>query len=447
MLQFLNKYSKWIMAWCVLLLCSSAQALDANLAQNPTSSTISVAMYPFSNSANNRSEQSNLTQVIANDLTMSGRFNVTPMAYDSAVDTLSAAQQKQWQRSLMNDVLTGSVQQEGDGHYSITAQLMDVATQALLWHHTYHVSADELRFTAHQISNQVFEKLTGVSGVFTTKIAYIHVVSSTTGVKQYRLEVADMDGFDPKVLVVSVMPLMSIAWSPDAQQIAYVSFEHQKATLYVQNVKDGSRIKMSDEPGFNNAPAFSPDGKSLALVQTIDGYPHIVLMVLDTGKMTALTSGYCEDTEPAFSPDGRSIVFTSTRDGGFQLYQLDLKTLAVKRITYQGDYNATANFMANTTTIAFLHKDHGIFSIAEQILQDSDHLKLWDKNDSDASLSVSPNGQMIVYSENFQGQRVLAITSEDGQAKSRLPFTMGDAQSPAWSPLISDGEFDNQGES
>ena len=397
---------------------------------------IAMAIYSFSPQTSADPSQTNVSQVIMNDLTMSGRFNVMPMAFDDTLDPLSTAQQKQWQQLALSDVLTGSIHQEMDGHFSVEAKLMDVATHALLWHQTYHVSKEKLRFTAHQISNQIFEKLTNTPGIFTTKIAYIHVLGHAPGAKQYRLEVCDVDGFDPQVLVVSSMPLMSPTWSPDGQQIAYVSFEHQKATVYVQNVVDGSRIKISDEPGLNQAPAFSHDGQSLALVQTIDGYPHIALMSLNTGKITPLTSGDFEDTEPHFSFDDQSIIFTSTREGGNQIYAMDLKTMAVKRITYQGTYNASANFIPTLTSIVYLHKDHGIFSIAKQPLEDSDNVKIVDKHDSDASPSVAPNGQMIVLSQSFQGQRVLVVVSQDGLAKTRLPALMGDAQDPVWSPLF-----------
>lgn len=437
---------KWILTSfaTIMLAPQSAQALKLKLAQGMTHGT-PLAIYAFSDKAIKAPGDTTVSQIISNDLAMSGRFNVTPETFDSSLNPMSSTQQAAWQKQGLQDVLTGSIHKDMTGGYAVDVQLQDVATQALLWHATYHVLAQNLRETAHQISNQIFQKLTGMPGIFTTKLAYIHVLGKAPGAKQYRLEVSDMDGFDPRVLVVSQMPLMSPAWSPDGKQIAYVSYEQQKATVYVQNIVDGSRVKMSDQPGLNNAPAFSPDGKSLALVQTIHGYPHIVVMALNTGKVTPLTSGYFADTEPSYSADGQSIIFTSTRDGGYQLYQYSIATQAVTRLSYNGTYNTSGHYFPDNSAIALLHKNQGIFSIAKQDLTGDNGITILDQNDSDASPSISPNGQMIVYSQDYQGQRILALVSNDGQAKSRLPAMEGDVQNPAWSPYTTSDMSTNQG--
>jgi TolB protein len=419
----------------VLACVTTAQALNLQITQG-MNNALPVAVYAFSESPVKIAGNTTVSQVITNDLTMSGRFNITPEDFNANLNAMTTKQQNQWQQAGIQDVVTGSIHKGIAGDVDVEAQLMDVSTQALLWHQTYHVPADQLRFTAHQISNQIFQKLTGTQGIFTTQLAYIHVLGKAPGAKQYRLEVADADGFGPQVLVVSQMPLMSPTWSPDGKQIAYVSFEHGKATIYVQNVVDGSRIQMSDVAGLNNAPAFSPDGQSLAQVQTVDGYPHIVLMALNTGKVTPLTSGYFADTEPSFSPDGQSLIFTSTRDGGYQLYQMNLQTHAITRVTFSGAYNASGKYFPDGSALALLHKDQGMFGIAKLALNDSAQMTLLDQNDSDASPSVAPNGQMVVYSQDYQGQRILALVSQDGQAKSRLPANVGDVQDPAWSPFL-----------
>jgi len=420
---------------CLFMLANSAQALNLELTQGIDTAT-PVVIYAFSAKSVKVAGNTTVSQVIANDLTLSGRFDVTPKPFDATLNAMSTEQQNQWQRTSIQDVVTGSIHKDIEGNWAVAVQLQDVSTQALLWHHTYHVNTDTLRATAHQISNQIFETLTGVKGVFTTKLAYIHVLGHAPGPKEYRLEVSDMDGFNPQVLVDSTMPLMSPAWSPDGQQIAYVSFEQQKATVYVQNVVDGSRVKMSDTAGLNNAPAFTADGKSLALVQTIKGYPHIVLMALNTGKTTPLTSGYYEDTEPSFSADGKTMLFTSTRDGGYQLYQMDLQSQAINRLTFAGNYNSSGSYFPNTQAIAFLQKHQGMFSIAKQSLTGSDGAQILDQNNTDASPSIAPNGQLIVYSQDYQGQRILALVSSDGQTKSRLPAMTGSVQDPAWSPFL-----------
>src|SRR6185369_748355 len=90
------------------------------------------------------------------------------------------------------------------------------------------VSAD-LRLAAHRIADTIYEKLTGEKGVFSTRIAYV-----TKGGSRYTLRVADADGEGGQVALNSAEPIISPSWSPGGKEIAYVSFESQKAVVYTQ---------------------------------------------------------------------------------------------------------------------------------------------------------------------------------------------------------------------
>ena len=117
-------------------------------------------------------------------------------------------------------------------------------------------------------------------------------------------------------------PLMSPAWSPDGQSLAYVSFENRLPSVYVQVLKTGERQRVSAHAGVNQAPAWSPDGKKLALtLSTRDGNLDIYVMDLATAALTRITDDPGIDTEPQWSKDGQSLYFTSDRAGGPQIYK------------------------------------------------------------------------------------------------------------------------------
>ena len=133
------------------------------------------------------------------------------------------------------------------------------------------------------------------------------------------------------------------AWSPDGRKLAYVSFEKAKPSIWVQEVFTGKREKVSSFKGINGAPAWSPDGRYLALTLSKDGNPDIFILDVARRSLRPIARHGAIDTEPAWAPDGKSLVFTSDRGGGPQLYQVSTGGGQAKRLTFDGKYNAGAD--------------------------------------------------------------------------------------------------------
>ena len=319
---------------CGLWMMPSEAALDLELTQG-MSAAIPIAILPFSGPNPTVSGSTTLSTVIRNDLQNSGQFRVV-----NSEDPLlgnkpsSAIDYTHWRKKGVNALITGSVRALGGDQYEITTQLVNVfagkakkhSEDSVLFSQVFTVEAGGLRQLAHHVSDLVYKKLTGVPGIFSTKIAYILVQRSTTKPPRYSLEIADADGFNPQSLLTSDQPIMSPAWSPDGQQLAYVSFEGHRASIYLQNLKTGNRRVVSKVPGINGAPAFSPDGEKMALVLTRTGNPKIYVLSLGTGELQETTYGWSIDTEPNWAPDGKSLLFTSNRDGTPQIYNYEFAT-------------------------------------------------------------------------------------------------------------------------
>src|SRR5690606_7308557 len=210
----------------------------------------------------------------------------------------------------------------------------------------------------HQISDVVYEQITGVRGAFSTKILYITEQRFSADSSAYQLNMADADGGRPQVLLESSEPIMSPTWSPDGSQIAYVSFESGNSRIYIQDLATGEREQLTDFPGINSAPAWSPDGTRMAMVLSKDGNPDIFVMDLRTRELTKVTSHFAVDTEPSWMPDGRSLIYTSEQGGNYrpQIYQVDLDTLWAERVTFEGTHNSKGYMLEDGQNLIMVHR-------------------------------------------------------------------------------------------
>lgn len=407
-------------------------------------SAIPIAMPAFTGDAAPVSGKTTLVSVIKNDLQNSGEFRVI----DSGSSDATPAD---WKKQGANDLLTGHIKKSVLGNYTVTITLDSLYgdhshKQGVKGHkeqekgplltQQFTVSSPGLRGLAHHISDLIYQQLTGVRGVFSTKIAYILVKNNPGAPRSYALVVADADGFNPQTLLKSPLPIMSPTWLPDGKQIAYVSFEGHRAQVYQQDLATGARQVVSAFPGINGAPAFSHDGQRIALVLTRTGNPKIFVINMQNKKILQITHGYSIDTEPVWSKDDKSLYFTSNRDGGPQVYRYDFAHGEIARMTFNGNYNARPCLTADNKYLVMMHRQMGMFGIAKEDLT-SGRTTVLTESGNDESPSLAPNGKMILYGTEFAGRSVLGVVSIDGRIKLRLPSEHGDVQDPAWSPYLS----------
>ncbi|ESS72674.1 protein TolB [Methyloglobulus morosus KoM1] len=386
---------------------------------------IPVAIVPFASSGT----PVDISAVINADLARSGYFKMLAEQYmQSRPSSASAVNFPEWQALNQNYLVVGQVGGGAGGQYSVQFQLLDVLKSGQLLGYQMNSSAADLRRTAHQISDMIFEKLTGKKGAFSGRIAYV-----TNNNQQSQLQIADTDGFNPQTIATSQEPLMSPSWSPDKSRIAYVSFERKTAAIYVQILATGERKRVAEFPGINGSPTWSPDGTKLALTLSKDGSPDIYTLNLNTGALNKLTKSYSIDTEPVWSPDGSNIVFTSDRGGKPQLYMVSSSGSGEKRITFSGDYNARASFSPDGKSIAMVHGNGGDYRIGVMDVG-SRSINVITSGPADESPSFAPNGAMVIYAAKKGGTAYLSAVSLDGKMQQRLGFSNGGVREPAWSP-------------
>ncbi len=389
---------------------------------------IPIAVVPFGGAANTKE---NIGEIIAADLHRSGLFRILETRGMANLPTSpSQIKYAEWVALQAQAVTVGNVESVAGGRFKVSFHLMDALKQTQLAGMDYQIAPSQMRATAHKIADIIYQKLTGQSGIFASRIAYI----TKTG-KRYALQVADADGFNPQTVVSSNEPLISPSWSPDGTKLAYVSFEKKKPIVFVQSLTSGNRVILANYKGNNSAPAWSPDGSKLAIVLTYGANSQIYTVDSDGGGLKQITKSNAIDTEPAFSPDGNWIYFSSDRGGKPQIYKVPADGGSPSRVTFEGGYNVSPRFSPDGKSLAYIRNDGGKFRVALQDLA-SGQVQLLSEGSQDESPSFAPNGRVILYATKVRGRGTLAAVSSDGKVRQRLNDSSGgDVREPAWGPL------------
>ena len=215
-----------------------------------------IAVQPF---FGNSEAPENIAEIIGNDLVRSGFFRLVSCDAATALD--KDPDWKALSTAGVGAFADGSVTRAADGRYEIKFRLFDPVKKQETDEASYISPKDDLRLYAHKIADRIFERLTGEKGDFATRIAYV----SQQAKNNYAIMVADSDGYNPQVALRIRHPIISIDWSPNGRQIAYTSFETGKPTVWIHDLSTGKRRQVAAFRGNNSAPAFSPDGGTLAV--------------------------------------------------------------------------------------------------------------------------------------------------------------------------------------
>jgi len=408
----------------ILLQWSAAKAeLDIEII-GAGENQIPVAIVPFGGDAKLSQP---IHEVVVNDLQRSGLFRIVDTAGKQPHEAAEVSF-PDWQVRGADALAIGVVSAKNNADVEVRFRLLDVVRQVELSGQAVSASFTQLRAIGHRVADEIYEKLTGDKGVFSTRIAYVKRIKG-----RYTLIVADSDGYNEQVILAQKEPIMSPAWSPDGRNLAYVSFETDHAVVYVQSLYTNRREVLADFSGSNSAPAWAPDGKQLAIVMTRDGSSNIYLVRTDGSDVRSLTSGYEIDTEPNFSPDGQTLLFTSDRGGSPQIYQMSVHGGTAQRLTFGDGINFSPRYSPDGKSFVFTHREKGNFFIATQDFQ-TGQMEILTSGGWEKKPSFAPNGKLILFASEARDRGILATVSSDGRVQRHMFTQSGDAREPIWGP-------------
>jgi TolB protein len=424
---------------------SGPTVIDIN---NPTVEPIPIALPVFSAQSQVPSRLAEMTKmgedmvnVVTADLERSGLFRPLPRtAYiEQGLVPDRRPRFRDWKAIGAQGLVVGSVNFLADGRVEVVFRLWDILREQQMNAIKYQTTPDNWRQISHRIADAIYQQLTGEEGYFDTRIVYVAETGPATQ-RVKRLAIMDQDGANNAYLTKGDFMALTPRFSPNSQEITYLSYFNNKPRVYMYNLETGKQELLGDFDGMTFAPRFSPDGNQVVMSLSKNGNTNIYLMDLRTRKIRQLTDGPDIDTAPSFSPDGQFITFESDRGGGQQIYVMNADGSGVKRISFGKGRYKTPVWSPRGDLIAFTFTSGGTFKIGV-MRPDGSGERMLTESFLDEGPTWAPNGRVIMFFRGYPSRKgqtgKVELRSIDLTGRNeRKVATPGDASDPAWSPLL-----------
>lgn len=413
---------------CALLFLHAARAELQVEVTRGVEGGVPVAVAPFRGEPEGAGRSYH--RIVSDDLAYSGLFSIIETGGASSPPLGGQIDYNEWLSSGVEKFVIGEVETGGQ----VRVELHDALQQKRIKEFVVAGGGTADR-VAHQVSDVVYEELTGIPGIFSTLIAFIRAEHFTWRTHKNTLYVSDADGRNAHVIYSSPHQLMSPAWAPDLKTLAYVSYENGRPEIILQTLATGERKNLGEHTGPANLPSWSDDGKRLAYVSSEDGNPDIYVIELETKLVRRVTDNAFIDTEPVWAPDG-TLIFTSDRSGNPQLYRVDGEGGAPRRITFHGSYNSDANVSPSGDRIVFLSQRRRGFVIVikDFTRKDGAEVELV-SNPGVEGARFTANGQLLGYITDQDGKSAFGLMTTDGVFGGLIPLPAANVRGAAWSPF------------
>ncbi|WP_432420074.1 Tol-Pal system beta propeller repeat protein TolB [Nitratireductor mangrovi] len=379
-----------------------------------------------------------ISDIVAADLQRSGLF--APIDRGAFIEKISnpdaAPRFEDWKVINAQALVTGRVTEEADGRVRAEFRLWDTFAGQQMIGEQFFASKANTRRVAHIIADSIYERLTGEKGYFDTRVVFIDE-SGPKNQRRKRLAIMDQDGANVRYLSDGRAIALTPRFSPNRQEITYMSYESGQPQVYLLQIETGQRELVGNFPGMTFAPRFSPDGQKVIMsLLRDDGNSNIYTLDLRSRTTTRLTNSNAIDTSPSYSPDGSEIVFTSDRGGRAQIYAMSADGSNQRRISFGDGAYSTPVWSPRGDLIAFTKQSGGEFQIGV-MRTDGSGERILSSGFSQEGPTWAPNGRVIMFFRQPAGAAGPQLYSIDltGRNEQRIG-SPNFASDPAWSPLL-----------
>jgi TolB protein len=341
-----------------------------------------------------------------------------------------------WRTASAQYLVTGRATRGSDGRLRTEFRLWDITRGQQIAGQQYVTDAQNSRRVAHIVSDAIFTKITGEKGFFDTRIVFV----DERGPKQERrkrLAIMDQDGANVRFLTSARELVVTPRFSPNSQDVTYMSFGNGDPQVYLMNLDRGQREVVGNFPGMTFSPRFSPDGQRIIMSLSTGSATNLFAMDLRSRSTTRLTNTQGIDTSPSYSPDGNRIVFESDRGGSQQLYIMGAGGGGAQRISFEGGARySTPVWSPKGDYIAFTRQKGGRFAIGV-MKPDGSGERIITEGFHNEGPTWAPNGLYLMFFRDPGGAAGphIYMANITGRGEFRVP-TPAYASDPSWSPLL-----------
>ena len=396
-----------------------------------------LAIAPFLASPELAQRADDIRAIVEANLERSGLFEIIPReAYISQVADFDVVPQyADWRAINAQALITGFISRASDGRLIAQFRVFDTTAEDQLTGLQILADPGDWRRVGHKISDGAYTELTGEGPYFDSRVVFVSE-SGPKGDRKKRLAVMDQDGANVRQLPDASGLVLSPRFSPNDQQILYISYNTGSPEVYLMNLDTNQRERLGSFPGMTFAPQFSPSGNEVIVSLSQDGNTDLYAINLSSRGKRRLTRSSAIETSPSYSPDGSQIVFESDRSGKQQLYVMSAGGGEGRRISFGSGSYGTPVWSPKGDLIAFTKIQSGRFHIGV-MSPDGSNERLLTSSFLDEGPTFAPNGRYLMFYRESPGARGSAtVMSVDVTGKNvRRVQTPGMASDPAWSPL------------